>query len=318
MNVVVELNRKLECPACRANGCWKLVARPKPRLNSTIHGLRCVRCNERIAAKAPHSNDPGERGRRLVQREFRTLSMLKTAFVQDERYGTVSPVEWIDGIMVTRWFAGPDLQRYVRGLDDEAALDAYRGAGAWLRRLHDSRPEGYSVQTVNVGDKLDTLADRYGRMLHDGRDVQISWEALQRHADQAGRQAVRATWSHGDFKPENLLCDRRKYVGLDIHLQFDAPVVFDIASFLDHAWLNAQTLFPRVGRCDFQQLENAFLDGYGDLGEHGLVALHWAELYFALSYLGRDLERRTLQRWHAKWRTGRLVRTLADQLNEAA
>lgn len=316
MNIVAVLNRHLTCPACHRNGAWDLVSRPRARRNSTINELRCASCKERIAAKVPHANDAGGGSHRLIQREFQTLSLLQTVFVQDDRYGTISPVGWFDGVMVTRWLAGGDLRHYVRTLDTERALDAYRCAGAWLRRLHDSSPDGYKFQAVDVTDKLETLADRYGRMLNGARGIATAWSALKHHADIVARHPVRTTWSHGDCKPDNMLCDGHRYVGLDIHLQFQAPIVFDIASFLDHAWLDSHTFVPAKPRHDFRLLEAAFLNGYGELGGGELIALRWAELYFALSYLGRSWRRGSLRALHANWWVGPLVRMLAERLDE--
>lgn len=316
MNVVTVLNRHLACPTCHSNDGWSLVSRPNPRQNSTINALQCSRCKERIAAKMPHENDAGGGSRRLVQREFQTLSLLETVFVQDDQNGTVLPLGWFEGIMVTRWFVGPDLGHYARTLDAEKALDAYSCAGAWLRRLHDSNPEGYGCQVVDVVDKLDNLGGGYGRLLHGSRGARTSWEVLQHHAVNVGRGPVRSTWSHGDFKPENLLCDGHRYVGLDIHLQFNAPIVFDIASFLDHAWLSSQARASTNGLRDFRLLEQSFLHGYGELGEQEGLALHWAELYFALSYLGRSWQRGPLRSWYASRRLRPLVQILAQQLRE--
>lgn len=316
MNIVAVLNGDLTCPACRTKDGWRLASRPRTRRNSTIHNLQCVNCNERIAAKTPHANDASGGSGWLIQREFRTLSLLQTVFAQDGQFGTISPLGWFDGIMVTRWFAGSDLRHYVRTLDAKRALDACRCAGAWLRRLHDSSPDCYKAQAFDVNDKLETLTDRYARLLNGDRGMTTPWNALKQHAATVARHPVRTTWSHGDFKPDNMLCDGRRYVGLDIHLQFEAPVVLDIASFLDHASLDSQNFVSAKPRHDFRLLEEAFLRGYGELGGQDLIALRWAELYFALSYLGRAWQRGPLWARHANWRVGPLVRTLAERLRE--
>jgi hypothetical protein len=316
VNIVAVLNGNLTCPACHRNGAWGLVSKPKTRRNSTINELQCAGCKERIAAKMPHANDAAGGSRRLIQREFQTLTLLQAVFVQNDQYRTIAPVGWFDGVMVTRWFAGADFRHYVRTLDTERAFDAYRCAGAWLRRLHDSSPDGYKFQAVDVTDKLETLADRYDRMLNGGRGIATAWNALKHHTDIVASHPVRTAWSHGDFKPDNMLCDGHRYVGLDIHLQFQAPIVFDIASFLDHASLDSQTFVSANPQHDFRRLEAAFLSGYGELGKPDMIALRWAELYFALSYLGRSWRCGPLRAWYANWRVGPLVRMLAERLDE--
>lgn len=316
MSIEVVLNGDLICPECGSRHQWRVVSKPKARRNSTINELKCACCNERIAAKVPRANDLRGGSRRLIQREFQTLSLLQKVFAQDEQYGTISPLGWFDGVMVTRWFAGADLRRYLRTVDDDSSLEAYRCAGTWLRRLHDCSPDGGSFETFDVADKLDTLADRYGATLDHARGPTAAWNALKDHADAVARQPVRVTWSHGDFKPDNMLCDGRTYVGLDIHLQFRAPVVLDIASFLDHAWLDGQGLVSARSKHQFQELEQSFLLGYGKLVAQDMVALRWAELYFALSYVGRSWLRGPLRALHANARVGPLVRTLAERLRE--
>lgn len=316
MKMAPVLNRNLACPACGSDGQWCLVSKPKVRRNSTISELRCSTCNGRIAAKMPHANDLRGGSRRLIQREFQTLSLLQKVFAHDDQYGTILPLAWFDGVMITRWFAGADLRRYLRTVDGKSSFEVYRCAGTWLRRLHDSSPDGVTFETFNVADKLDTLADRYSPMLNHAQGPTTEWDALKDRADAVAKQPVRVTWSHGDFKPDNMLCDGRRYVGLDIHLQFRAPVVLDIASFLDHAWLDGQGLLSARSRHQFWELEQSFLQGYGKLEEQDMIALRWAQLYFALSYVGRSWLRGPLRALHANVRVGPLVRVLAERLRE--
>lgn len=306
----------LACPACHDNTEWIAVGRPLERANSKISKFACRRCGCLVVSKAPRTMDRAGWRYRLVQREFQTLTSLATTFGRDARYGVVEPLGWFDGVMVTRWFDGKDMTHHVRSLGTRGALEACRHAGRWLRRLHDANPAGYVSQPFDAADKLDTLVERYAHWFHDDPMTAQAWQTLRRGVDSIAGAAIRSTWNHGDFKPENLLCDGRRYVGLDIHLQFTAPIVIDIASFVDHVWLARRQLVPRRGGHDFRAIETAFLRGYGDLGEGGLAALHWSELYFALSYLGRDRRQGKLQAAYGKWRTRPLIRMAAEQLND--
>ncbi len=66
------------------------------------------------------------------------------------------------------------------------------------------------------------------------------FDQLEEEAERVDAFPLRATWSHGDFKPENVLCDGHKYVILDTQLEGSAAFVYDLASFLDHLLLAGQ------------------------------------------------------------------------------
>lgn len=286
--------------------------------NSIIHRLRCKRCGDTIVAKVPRS--PGAVGTRadLANREYRALCDLQTRFLQDEHFGTLEPLACLDvsgiGVLVTRAFAGTDLARRLARLDARRAQDAYAAAGRLLRRLHDSGSGAAVASPLDVDEKLADLERVYGARLLEQPAVRGIWQRFRAQAEDLRNEPIRIAPHHGDFKAENILTDGHRYVLLDTWLAYDSAIVYDLASFLDHAQSRARRWRWWSSRHGDALIVQAFLSGYGKVDDATLRALRWAQVYFMLAYLGRYGKRGRLAAFYAKHTLSPLLHALGRQL----
>ena len=292
------------------------MTRPLLRQNSSIQRLRCARCQEQIVAKVSRRDDLRNDARAEARREYETLCTLQRVFPQDEHFGTLVSLGYLEssgrGIMITRHFCGDDLAHHLRSLGEPGAQDACHAAGVWLRKLHESGDPGVQTRMLGVADKLDYLAVTYGAVLRRDRETWTAYRCLEQAGSRIDARAFRVVRQHGDFKPQNMLCDGTRYIGLDIHWQSIGSAVYDLAPFLNHLWLVSRTLGGLLTNRHYRQRESMFLAGYG-YGDDA-QAVYWAQLYFALCYLGAYRQKGRLAASYARWRIGSLVRELERQL----
>lgn len=295
------------------------MTRPLPRQNSSIQRLRCARCQEQIVAKASRRGDLRNDALAEARREYETLCALQRVFPQDEHFGTLVSLGYLEasgrGIMITRHFGGDDLARHLRSLGEPGAQKACHAAGVWLRRLHESGATEGQTSMLGVADKLDYLAVNYGAVLRRDRETQAAYRCLEQAGSRIDARKFAGVRQHGDFKPQNMLCDGTRYIGLDIHWQSVGSAVYDLAPFLNHLWLVGRTLGGSPAHRHYRQRESMFLAGYG-YGD-GAQALHWAQLYFALCHLGAYRQKGRLAAGYASWRIRPLARELANEMRAA-
>lgn len=320
MDVVGILNQRFECASCRAAGRWASAGKRSKRQNSDIHHLACMQCSERIVVKVNRVFGSVDDGRARAKREYETLSTLQGVFPQDGRFGTLVPLGHLEaeghGIMITRLFHGEDVAHYSRKLPLNGVQETFRSAGTWLRTLHQSARGGVSMQTLGVADKLDYLERTYGDVLHADPAVRRTCEVLEHSGRRIEALAVPAVRIHGDFKPENLLCDGGRLVGLDIHLTSVGAAAYDVAPFLNHVWFAYHRLGISRATQRYERACAGFLSGYGDEGD--AHALAWVRLYFALCHIGGYRRRGALAARYANWKVWPLVRSLAGKLDKSA
>ena len=318
MNITQALNRQFECTRCHDSHNWIRTRRPAVRQNSSIYRLRCGHCGEQIVAKVVGGTYSGEAARRRTRREYESLCELQSKFAQDERYGTLVPLGHLEyaghGILITRFTRGEDLGHYLRTLDAAGVKAACRASGVWLKKLHESDVKS-EQKYLGAADKISFLASTYGAALRRDREAVAAWELLARESSIIDAVAVIAVRQHGDFKPDNMLCDGTRFVGLDIPWQYTGAAVYDVAPFLNHLWLEGRVTTASRRLRLYDLAESAFLSGYGDIGE--MHALRWVQLYFALCYLGACRQRGRLVASYASWKGWPLVRRLAAQLEAA-
>lgn len=269
-------------------------------------------------AKVSRGDDHG--GCTEARREYKTLCTLQRVFPQDEHFGTLVSLGYLEysgrGIMITRHCRGDDLAHYLRSRSESDAQESCHAAGVWLRKLHESNQPGGQPRVLGVADKLDYLAATYGAVLRRNRDTWAAFRCLEQAASSIDTMRCRVVRQHGDFKPQNMLCGGTRYIGLDIHWQSTGPAIYDLAPFLNHLWLASRTLAGLRANRHYRQRESMFLAGYGDGND--TQALHWAQLYFALCHLGGYRQKGRLQASYARWRIGPLVRDLSRQLGEVS
>lgn len=186
-----------------------------------------------------------------------------------------------DGLIMMDWFAATTARQLLNspGTPVSRVAAAIERTGEWLRAFHGDGPQ--ELASVQVDQLLEnTLA------LADGR---TSWAGaarfrdflrlLERTAPQVRELSVPASYSHGDFKPDNVLIDGPRVIAIDIARVFKAPVVYDLAHFLVH--LDLHLLHPAGWRLlpRRRQLQAAFLRGYRlGLTQSQTLALSWLAL----------------------------------------
>lgn len=315
INITVVLNGRFVCTRCRDSHDWIRTRRPAVRQNSTIYSLRCGHCGEQIVAKVIGGTYSGEAARRHARGEYASLCELQLKFPQDDRYGTLVPLGHLEyaghGILITRFTRGDDLGHYLRTLDAAGVTAVCRASGVWLKKLHESDVQNQQ-KYLGTADKISFMIDTYGTVLRHDPKIIAACEVLGRESSKIDAVAVIAVRQHGDFKPDNMLYDGTRLVGLDIPWQYTGAAVYDVAPFLNHLWLENRfaTSSRRLRLHDLA--ESAFLSGYGDIGE--MHALRWVQLYFALCYIGVCRKRGGLAASYASWKGWPLVRRLAAQL----
>lgn len=313
------LNGRLDCARCHASHSWVPTTRPMVRQYSSIHWLRCTHCGERAVAKVVGGRYSSEAALVHARKEYEALCKLQVAFPQDEHYGTLIPIGHLEyaghGIVVTKLFPGRDLMRHARTLDAAGTQAACHSAGVWLKKLHASDPQD-RLKHLGVANKISFLTDTYRTVLHRDPKTREALELFVRCGADVDALPVHAVRQHGDFKPDNMLCDGTRYMGLDIRWRSIGAAAYDLAPFLNHLWLEGHVLArSRTGR-RYDRAEKAFLAGYGDVGD--VRALRWVQLYFALCYMGEYRLRGRLASSYAKWKAWPLVHKLATQLQEVA
>lgn len=312
------VNAQLDCPNCNLHAGWVRLRASHATRNSIIQRLRCQRCGETIVAKVARTGGAVGMRADLATREYRALCQLQTGFPQDARYGTLEPLACLQvagaGVLVTRAFAGTDLARRLSWRDADSVQDACAAAGQLLRRLHDSGSGDALASPLDVDEKLADLEQVYGARLLEQPVVRGLWGRFRAQAEGLRHEPIRVTPHHGDYKPENVLTDGRRYVLLDTWLAYDSAVVYDMASFLDHAQLHARRWLGWKACPDAGLIAQAFLSGYGAVDDATLRALRWAQVYFMLAYLGRCGTRGRLAALYANRTLSPLLRSLVRQM----
>lgn len=233
-----------------------------------------------------HEATPGAND--ALRREYATLCELQTLFDGDPTYGIVTPLGLLaaDGhtTMVMQWFAGAPVWRYARECADQELGAAFRHAGRWLRMFHEDARYRDPACRLDAGGHIDYLRTTYGDALQRRRSTRDALDLLLQGSARAGTCVAPGVGIHGDFKPDNLLCDGKRYVGLDVQPRMRRIALYDLATFANHLWLHGLGGYGRFADARHTLAEAAFLEGYGDVRDD--FALRWLQLYFALCQAG--------------------------------
>jgi Ser/Thr protein kinase RdoA (MazF antagonist) len=253
-----------------------------------------------------------------MQNEYATLCTLRSVFWDGEGVGILEPLGYMEvagrGILVTQWLMGTDLVRYARGSETGGLEQAFRLAGTWLHKLHDADNEERPLRALGVAEKIEDLSRTYGAVLRTQPRTRSACELLAGVGRSLEGLAVRSVRIHGDFKPQNMLYDDTRCVGLDIHWKIIASAIYDLAPFLNHLWLAGVGKHGLPANTRYLQAEAAFLAGYGETVP--MRALRWAQLYFALCHLGSYRQRGRFGMAYANWKIWPLIQRLEGQLRE--
>jgi hypothetical protein len=190
-----------------------------------------------------------------------------------------------DGLIMMDWFAAVTAGQLLNSPATPASrvVAAVERTGEWLRAFHGEGPQELShVQVDQLLGHTIGLAEGCGSAAAAGRFGDFL-QLLVRTAPQVRELSVPASYSHGDFKPDNVLIDGPRVIAIDIARVFKAPVVYDLAHFLVH--LDLHLLHPAGWRLlpRRRRLHAAFLRGYRlGLTHSQAVALSWLALQRSL------------------------------------
>lgn len=312
--LAAEINSHFRCPSCAATRHWHRLDRAHTRENSAIGFFVCRQCDEQIVVKLPLIPGTSLADKSQAAREYRTLQELALRFPQSEEYGTLVPLGHLDsGMIVTRRFRGHNLKRQgVTSLGKVTTQSLY-AAGRWLRLLHDACPRGYMDLAPDTERKLGYLEETYANALRRDHAASAVYARLTDRAAMVRATPLRGSWSHGDYKPENVLYDGRKCVGMDTQLEHYSVFAYDLASFLNHLLMVGPNPAGH-GHHVHARAREQVLAGYGDISAADQRAIVWAQLYFMLCYWGRYQMRRDPSSMYNRWRTLPLLRMLSSQL----
>lgn len=248
---------------------------------------------------------------------FSALSKLSGIDVNRD-LGISQPLALLDtyGIVVASWIEGPSLTKWLFQASTMQRQHMLCNAGKWLARLH------YTTEPLR---QQPNLLDALGRLEDEITASGSASEGLPRSALALLRTSAPALegqsvcWSHlhGDFKPANLIVRDARLFGIDLDLSIVAPVVNDVAHFLNHlqlmfysprAWLRR----PRVGL-----FVEAFCEGYDSEATYALTRrlVVWQQLHNAVHLLlGHREWSRPTQVWPVRFALQHLIRSLSKSL----
>lgn len=308
-----EVHSHFKCPSCGAAQRWQQTGRSQSRENSVIGFFACTQCNEQIVAKLPLIPGTALPDKAQALREYRTLNELVLRFPQSDEYGTLVPLGHLDesGLVITRRFNGHSL-KWHGVARSKASTQLPYAAGRWLRKLHDACPRGYTDLDPDTERKIGYLEQTYASALRRERSVSTVYAHLVGQADVIRTTPLRASWSHGDYKPENVLYDGRKCVGIDTQLEHYSVFAYDLASFLNHLLMAGPA--GRHRQHIYADVKKQVIAGYGDISLSDHRAILWAQLYFMLCYWGRYQMRGRLSSLYNHWQVLPLLKMLSSQL----
>lgn len=299
--LAIEIERLLDArvPAADADaGARSRVEGPIVRgERSAIYRATCPGFQQPLFIKRPF-----ERGR-TARSQYDALDLARERL--RGRQGLLVPDAYPylldDGLIMMDWFAAATVRQLLNSpaLPASQVAAAIERTGEWLRAFHgDGAQELACLQVDQLLDHTLDLADdrRSGGGAARFRDF---LQLLVRTAPQVRELSVPASYSHGDFKPDNVLIDGRRVIAIDISRVFKAPVVYDLTHFLVH--LDLHLLHPAGWRLLLarRRLHSAFLRGYRlNLTRCQRVALSWLALQRTLQCFYEEIgDPKTAKGW---------------------
>ena len=281
---------------------------------STIYQADCSRFEFPLAVKVCKDPATGRIDRATAKSQFLALDRVGSKMTSVD-YGLPRTVSLIEdqAMLVTEWICGDSLTNLLfRQRTSAAAMRELLGrAGTWIRLFH----SGHRLPParLDVSEKIVLLHEARNRSdLHNDYATRAA-ALLESSAARAAAENLRRSWTHGDFKTDNLLVAGRRLVGLDVHVIHEGAVQYDVAAFLNRLQM---TLFdPRAWRLarHYPSFEEAFVqESLREEGTETALPLAWIRLYMILcSWMGQQ-SRRT--GWVRKAYLERCFRRLTKRL----
>lgn len=202
------------------------------------------------------------------------------------------------GLLAMEWIAGRSMTELVFSWRCSLgqACELMARSARWLRCFHACH--ALAPGQLDVEPRLAFLDE-----LETSRTVSDpvffrALGALRHSANAATAIMLNRSWTHGDFKTDNLIVSGRRTVGVDVHLRHENTVIYDLAMFLNH--LALRLCHPAGWRLARSQsvLRETFLANYFPVRNDTIMApLAWIQLYLLL------------QGWHTGARAGSWLRS---------
>ncbi len=275
--------------AINSNGQRSRVEGPIVRGQRAIYRAICPGFRHPLFIKRPY--EPG----RTAQSQYDALSLARERL--HGQCGLLVPNAYPylldEGFIMMDWFSAPTIKQILHNpkLPVSDLVSALVRTGQWLRSFHGHRDD--EVDRLKVGQMLNYVLGMADDLHRSRNPAQFNAHLalLKLIAPTTSQIAVPTSYSHGDFKPDNVLFDGDRIITVDIDRVFKAPVVHDLTHFLVH--LEMHLLHPAGWRFLpwHRRLRSAFLFGYGaDLTVNQTLALSWLALQRTLQSFYEDAE----------------------------
>jgi hypothetical protein len=289
--------------------------RPVVRRNSIIYR---VALDDGAAFAAKFCLDPVTRLPRPADaaQQHHALGQVYQRLPASGRYRVPQPLGLYApaGLILVEWLQGTQLSQLFKNAPTlSSRTPVMESAAQWLRAFHDSNVLGY--ERFEAQTRLDDLSLALEN-IEKPRFISSALSVLHSTVKEAEQPLWPRSWVHGDYKLENLLLDGANVACLDIQLDFENIVLYDLATFLNR--------MPELGwwgrsKSAKRPLELAFLKAYFTSSDQRfLLPVTWLSLSIAAySWLDVRSESSGLKRlyhmFHARTKVKRLTRELASQ-----
>ena len=256
------------------------------RANSRLFYAQCSAVPSPLLVKLCLRPRTSQADAASAQRQYDSLLRVSQAMGDGSEFSVPRPylVRGDIGLLAAEWIPGTSMTDLIFSwrCGFGRARDLVVRAARWLSHFHACHALAPGV--LQLDKKLAFIAQmETSRAVSDPAFLEALLR-LRKSAPFAAAVPLSRTWIHGDFKTDNLMVSGSRTVGIDIHLQHEAPMVFDLATFLNE--LELRLCYPsgwRLLACRLR-LRQAFLSNYPQGNEQVMdLPLTWVRLYMLLA-----------------------------------
>jgi hypothetical protein len=232
-----------------------------------------------VAIKLARDPSSGAVSPSEARAEYDRLCKVRSVLGESSEQLVPRPVALVEshGLFIAEWIEGTTIGAMCRYWRTPAAalVAAIAQSGTWLRKFHAAR-------TLSPGSvDMTSLLTGLGR--YEGTSASSSTKSrglalLQDLSKTVGQVRVPRSWTHGDYKPDNVIWGANRAVGLDIGGNYENVVLTDVAHFLNHLELDGfhpKAIKARILR---RRLSSAFWSGYDPHDGISKLAVRWVRL----------------------------------------